>query len=253
MHAEAPACGSAMAHAGFRAAACATEQGGTIAASEWQDVGVVDGPHAGARGYGRPIDANADAAECGHVGDFWQVRPVGSIAAPTLMCRRTDLRVIPDRWLSEVRCGRYNRLAIMEQFQGPCLDAAVVPLSTFMRVHKLPTSSDVYSWWGRRTYLCMAEKLQSLLQHMRRKGELWHFQMAEWKCGVVYADGCKATQLLPRAATANSRGEQLGWQQWWPVILVQVDATRIVAFDKAGIDMTVFKPNHFAVIACMRI
>ena len=81
----------------FRAAASATEQGGKIAASEWHDVGVVDGPHAGARGYGRPIDANADAAECGHVGDFWLVPPVGSIAAPTLMCRRTDLRVIPDR------------------------------------------------------------------------------------------------------------------------------------------------------------
>ena len=142
----------------------------------------------------------------GDVGDFWQVRPVGSIAAPTLMCRRTDLRVIPDRWLSEVRCRRYSRLAIMEQFQGPCLEAAVVPLSTFMRVYKPPTSSDVYSWRGRRTYLCMAGTLQSLLQHMRRKRELWHFQMAEWKCGVVNADGCKDTQLLPRAATANSRG-----------------------------------------------
>ena len=76
----------------------------------------------------------------------------------------------------------------------------------------------------------MAEELQSLLQHMRRQGELWHFQMAEWKCGVVYADGCKDTQFLPRAATANSRGEQLRWQQWWPVIFVQMDATRVVAF-----------------------
>ena len=45
-----------------------------------------------------------------------------------------------------------------------------------------------------------------------------------------FADGCKDTQLLPRAATANSKGEQLGWQQWWPVIFVQVDATRVAAF-----------------------
>ena len=64
VHAKVPACGSAMAAESFRAAASATEQGGKIAASEWRDVGVVDAPYAGARGYGRPIDANADAAEC---------------------------------------------------------------------------------------------------------------------------------------------------------------------------------------------
>ena len=90
VHAKVPACGSAMAAESFRAAASATEQGGKIAASEWRDVGVVNAPSTGSRGYGRPIDANADAAECGHVEDFWQVRLVGSIAAPTLMCHRTD-------------------------------------------------------------------------------------------------------------------------------------------------------------------
>ena len=73
------------------------------------------------------------------------------------------------------------------------LDAAVVPSSTFMRVHKPPTSSDVYSLWGRQprcvntfvccdlagsnhvlTHLCVASSTPattSLLRHMRRKGE----------------------------------------------------------------------------------
>ena len=72
-----------MAAESFRAAAPAKQQSGKIAASEWRDVGVVDAPYAGSRGYGRAIDANADAPKCGHVEDFWQVQPVGSIAAPT--------------------------------------------------------------------------------------------------------------------------------------------------------------------------
>ena len=55
-------------------------------------------------------------------------------------------------------------------------------------------------------------------------------------------------QFLPHARQLRMAGGQLCWQQWWLVICVQVDATRVVAFDKEGIDMTVFKPNHFATL-----
>ena len=53
----------------------------------------------------------------------------------------------------------------------------------------------------------------------------WPNGNAEWFMLMVarIRNSCHARQL-------RIAGGQLGWQQWWPVIFVQVDATRVVAF-----------------------
>ena len=149
-------------------------------------VGAVAGPNIGACGYGRPNGKCENGTE-----ELWEVRPFHDYLAAPIICRRTDLRMIPASWMEEARNSSYDFRGITGDFQGPCL------------------------------LEFMAKRLQQMLAQRTRKGlgELWHFQssLSQWKAGVVYADGDKATQLLPRSAMVNFRGESLGRQQWWPV------------------------------------
>ena len=67
--------------------------------------------------------------------------------------------------------------------------------------------------------------------------ELWQFEdpAHPWQAGVVFADGSKAAQKLPRNAIVNDQGDALGSQQWWPVIFVQDSCNphRVVALCQA--------------------
>ena len=182
-------------------------------------VGAVAGPEIGARGYGRPI------GKCEtHTEEMWEVLPFHDVAALILRCRRLDLRMIPASWMEEARNRSYDFGGITGRFQGPCLLKPVVSCKRFCLPHDPPRSSDVHSWWGNQTYFMMASRLQQLLEQRTRKGlgELRHFQssLSQWKAGVVYADGCKETQLLPRTAMLNLKGYGLRRQQWWPVVFV---------------------------------
>jgi hypothetical protein len=197
-------------------------------------VGAVAGPEIGARGYGRPI------GKCEtHTEEMWEVLPFHDVAAPILRCRRLDLRMIPASWMEEARNRSYDFGGITGRFQGPCLLKPVVSCKRFCLPHDPPRSSDVHSWWGNQTYFMMASRLQQLLEQRTRKGlgELRHFQnsLSQWKAGVVYADGCKETQLLPRTAMLNLKGYGLRRQQWWPVVFVkdQSNPQRVVALCQA--------------------
>lgn len=197
-------------------------------------VGAVAGPEIGARGYGRPIGPCETQTE-----EMWEVLPFHRVAAPFLRCRRDDLRMIPESWMKEARDRSYDFEGITGWFQGPCLLKPVVSCERFCLPHDPPRSSDVDSWWGNQIYCVMASRLIQLLEQRTRKGlgELRHFQSSKrgWKAGVVYADGCKETQLLPRTAMLDSKGYGLGRQQWWPVVFVQDQSNpqRVVALCQA--------------------
>ena len=155
---------------------------------------------------------------------MWVVHPFHGVAAP-IEFRRDHLRVIPQNWIQEARDKAYDFQGITSEFQGPCLLEPVVSVSRFGLPYDPPETSDIRSWWGEHLFFFMATRLQQMLSQRRRKGlgELWHFQasMAEWKAGVVYGCGGKETQLLPRDAIRNLRGEVLGRQQWWPVLYIE--------------------------------
>ena len=198
-------------------------------------VGAVAGPEIGARGYGRPI------GKCEtHTEEMWEVLPFHDVAAPILRCRRLDLRMIPASWMEEARNRSYDFGGITGRFQGPCLLKPVVSCKRFCLPHDPPRSSDVHSWWGNQTYLVIASRLQQLLERRSRKGlgELMsHFRssLSQWKAGVVYADGSKDTQLLPKTAMLDLQGYSLGRQQWWPVVFVQDQShpQRVIALCQA--------------------
>jgi hypothetical protein len=165
-------------------------------------VGIVSGKHKGLRGYAT------------HDRDHeWQVLPLGG--GPPITCTTSEMRVVPTTWLKEVNCRRYDKHSIMVLFEGPGLSAAVTSLETFTSCSHPPGTDAVLSWWGPKTFLVMYEKLQTMLHHIQRSPqELGYFRDEQVRCGIVFSDGDKNTQLTPRAKPMAY------FQQWWPALFV---------------------------------
>jgi hypothetical protein len=111
-------------------------------------------------------------------------------------------------------------------FQAPCLHTSVVSSTSFEDMTEPPSSLTVKSWWGNAIFFAMASRLQNLLLMGRKPSKGWRTFCAfygrqhEWKAGVVWGDGQKVCQSLPRACLVDSSGQAVGRQQWWPVLWV---------------------------------
>ena len=173
-------------------------------------VGVVSGPSAGVRGFGKPLE-----------NDLWQVSRWNR-SLPPVVARRDQLRVVPQSWLDEAMLPRFQLHAICEKFEAPNLDDPVTSLSRFL-MPTPPGSAEVESWWGSRVFKSMMELLCQKLEHPPKKWEqLRHFRWRgpyDIRCGIVYSDCDKAHSLLPR----STDHALLGPQQWWPILFCAGD------------------------------
>ena len=188
-------------------------------------VGVVEGPHRGLRGTGYFSEFSTSSTD-----ELWEVVPFHDLNGAVKVCRE-HLRVIPPTWLREVQSPSYNFLGITHIFQGPCLLHQVIALDRFFCAAP-PCTHDVHSWWGNEVYRAMRSILQEMVANKtRRPGELRHFccSTRQWRAGVAYCDGDKATQQSERASTGHCR------ERWWPVIFVEDQFSRdyVIAFCQA--------------------
>ena len=153
--------------------------------------------------------------------ELWYVTPYGS-CAERYVVPRTWLAQIPSQWIQECSCSSFDRFSMHKLFEAPSLDAAVVSSSRFESMLAPPSSLDIKSWWGNAIFSAMAMRLQNLLQNGRKPSKGWrgfnafHGRQHEWRAGIVWSDGSKVCQNLPRACLVDGCGKQ----RWWPVLWV---------------------------------
>jgi hypothetical protein len=80
---------------------------------------------------------------------------------------------------------------------------------------------------GPDVFKFMVERLRKQLYEQRRPGLLWNFHNVPPRCGMVFSDGTKNTQISP-----NACGD---WGMWWPVIFApETTSTALVAYCQAN-------------------
>jgi len=151
---------------------------------------------------------------------------------PPIQCALKNINVLalPTKWIQQTQNTMFDQLGMIRHFKAPRYDSSsdVVPSLDQLQTRSSPPSSAVINaFWGPDVFKFMVERLRKQLYEQRSPGLLWNFHNVPPRCGMVFSDGTKNTQISP-----NACGD---WGMWWPVIFApETTSTAFVAYCQAN-------------------